>query len=290
MEIKYDNQEEIWGKSLEDKTALTWLEDNNLDRWRHRRLLDQIKPLLKPNSTWLTLGDGRYGTEANYLLNNGCNAYASDISDNLLKVGNEIGFIKEYGAQNAEKLLFKDESFDYVLIKEAFHHFPRPWLALYEAFRVCKKGVILIEPFEKKGFLVFIKTIIYKLLKKPKPGHGFEEVGNYIYSIEPKELEKFLLGMHFRKIAWKFMNDHYFPGIEFINLNKHSFRQKLIIYKLKIIIFVKNIFCLFFKGNHDLITSILFKEEPNNNLINKLKKGKWIYKNLPKNPYIDFDK
>ena len=77
----------------------------------------------------------------------------------------------------------------------------------------------------KKRFLVFIKTIIYKFLKK-LTGHGFEEVGNYIYSIEPKELEKFLLGMHFRKIALKFMNDHYFQGIEFINLNKNSFRQK----------------------------------------------------------------
>ena len=47
------------------------------------------------------------------------------------------------------------------------------------------------------------------------------------------------------------------------------------------IILVKSLFCLFFKGNYDLITCILFKEDPNNSLINKLKE-KWIYKNFQK--------
>ena len=64
----------------------------------------------------------------------------------LLEIGNKIGFINNYSEENAEDLSFNDESFDYVLIKEAFHHFPRPWIALYEAFRVCKKGIVLIEP------------------------------------------------------------------------------------------------------------------------------------------------
>ena len=64
---------------------------------------------------------------------------ATDYSDKLLKIGKEIGFINKYQKENAESLTFKDNEFDYVLIKEAFHHLPRPWMALYEAFRVCKR-------------------------------------------------------------------------------------------------------------------------------------------------------
>ena len=101
-------------------------------------MLKTIKPFIKKGEHWLTIGDGRYGTEANYIMTNGANALATDYSDKLLKIGKEIGFINEYKKENAESLSFQDNSFDYVLIKEAFHHFPRPWIALHEAFRVCK--------------------------------------------------------------------------------------------------------------------------------------------------------
>ena len=96
-------------------------------------MLSKLKPFIKQGEKWLTLGDGRYGTEANFLISNGVEALATDYSDNLLKIGKEIGFIKDYKKENAESLSFEDNQFDYVLIK-AFHHFPRPWIALYEAF------------------------------------------------------------------------------------------------------------------------------------------------------------
>ena len=65
---------------------------------------------------------------------------------NLLEVASKKGIIDSFSKQNAENLDFENDTFDYVLIKESLHHLPRPWLALYESFRDCKKGVIVIEP------------------------------------------------------------------------------------------------------------------------------------------------
>ena len=101
-------------------------------------MLDKLNPFIKKGDKWVTVGDGRYGTEVNYLISKGLDALVTDYSDKLLKIGYEIGFINKYQKENAESLTFKDNSFDYI-IKEAFHHFPRPWIALYEAFRVCKR-------------------------------------------------------------------------------------------------------------------------------------------------------
>ena len=95
--------------------------------------------------------------------------HCSDISDKLLRIGNNKGFINEFSAQNAESLKFLDNSFDYVLCKEAFHHFPRPFIALHEMFRVSQKGVVLIEPRDDlidKSFFYIISKLIKLIYKK----------------------------------------------------------------------------------------------------------------------------
>ena len=143
MKIKYDNQENEWAeyakKRGKNNHSERWLRKNTLDYWRHHRMLSKLDLFIKKGEKWLTIGDGRYGTEAHYIISNGASALATDYSDKLLKIGKDIGFINDYQKENAESLSFQDNEFDYVLIKEAFHHFPRPWIALYEAFRVCKK-------------------------------------------------------------------------------------------------------------------------------------------------------
>lgn len=98
-------------------------------------MLSPVKAFIS-GETWLTIGDRRYGTDANFILSNVGRAHASDLSDVLLKIGSKTGFINEYSRQNAECLSFVDNAFDYLLVKEALNHCPRPWMALYEAFRV----------------------------------------------------------------------------------------------------------------------------------------------------------
>ena len=113
-EIKYDRHEEEWEKCLNDKerkkVAKSWLELGTLDRWRHDRMLKKILPFIDIESEWLTVGDGRYGTEANFIINHGGKAHATDISDKLLKIGHDKGFIKDFSQQNAENLNFENLS------------------------------------------------------------------------------------------------------------------------------------------------------------------------------------
>ena len=171
----------------------------------------------------MTVGDGRYGTDANALIKMGVKeVLCTDFSDILLKKGKAVGFINEFSKENCECLSFDDHSFDYVLCKEAYHHFPRPAIALYEMLRVCRIAVVLIEPndsiIEYKP-LAFIIPLIKKILgqKANIERHEFEDVGNYCYRVSKREIEKFQLGMHRRYVAFKGINDYYEKGAEFIN-------------------------------------------------------------------------
>ena len=72
MEIIYDRHEEEWEKCIKDekrsKTAATWMKEGTLDRWRHKGMLQPIKPFISYDETWLTVGDGRFGTDAHFII------------------------------------------------------------------------------------------------------------------------------------------------------------------------------------------------------------------------------
>ena len=215
--------------------AESWFRSDSVDAWRHRRMYASLDPLLEayPASTWLTVGDGRYGNDAHYILERGHHAVASNITDSLLKVAHERGFIKEFLRENAEAMSLPNGAFDFVLCKESYHHFPRPMLALYEMLRVAREGVILIEPNDAPslGSMQFIakqliKAAMHRLGLRPqlrtadtslvRPyGDSWEEVGNYVYSISEREIEKVVLGMGYPACAFKGLNDYYEKGVEF---------------------------------------------------------------------------
>lgn len=293
---KHDKQYEAYINNQEQsKIAESWLNLESLDYWRHNRILNLVKPILKKNEKWLTIGDGRYGSEAAWLKRNGVISHSSDMHTNLLELAFKKGIVDSFSKQNAENLNFESNSFDYVLIKETLHHLPRPWLAIYEAFRVCKKGVVIIEPndtyayshFFKKTFIRF-KNLLKKILNKKVylDEYGFEEVGNFIYTINIRELEKFLLGIHKTRIAFNNINDHYFENIEYVSTKNRNSREKLISLGLKFIILLKNILCNLGFMSYSIGEVILFKETPGKNIVNNLKKMNWDYKKLPKNPYL----
>ena len=298
MKITYDSHENEWQKTFTDekrkKVAKSWLKKGTLDRWRHDRMLECIIPLINKDDEWLTVGDGRYGTDANFIISNGGKAHASDISDTLLKIGSEKGFIKEYSKQNAERLNFEDESFDYVLFKEALHHLPRPWTGLHEAFRVCKKGVILIEPSDepnlgaRKYFFNSLKNLLKRIrnIEVNNQLFGFEPVGNFVFRINKQEIEKFLLSMHYTKVAFNGLNDYYSEGFEFVPFKNGSPSEKKIVRHAINKIHHRNLLTKFGFVNYGMLRAILFKEEPGQQLISKLLSKKWELKNLPKNPYL----
>lgn len=304
MKIEYDNTNREYIRCLDDeerkKIAASWTRKDTLDYWRHHRMLSPIKPFISDQTTWLTIGDGRYGTDANYILSNGGTAHASDLSDILLRIGSETGFITHYSKQNAECLSFNNDTFDYVLIKEALHHCPRPWLALYEAFRVCRKAVVLIEPNDDwshlrtplgslKNVAGASKRIIKLLLGRPVAkdyiSHGFEPVGNYLYRFNKIELEKFLLGMHRTCLATHELNDAYQEGGEFVSMNSPSPEDYRVIKRLKSTIHRADVMHRAGLTSCNILIASLFKENPSSELLSALQANGWQIKGLPNNPY-----
>jgi len=282
----YDN---IDGQGKGD-LAKTWLETDTVDAWRHARMYRSLDPLLKsyPEANWLTVGDGRYGKDAHYIQERGVKVLASDISEALLKEGKKLGYIKDYRKENVEALSFSDEEFDFVFCKEAYHHFPRPMIALYEMLRVAKKAVVLIEPNDEYVYSTFleilfrnIKNLIKYILRKKIVIHSFEEIGNYVYSISRREIEKVALGMNYKVLALKGLNDYYKEGVEYEKVSNNSklFRQ------------VKRRICWFdlltkFKlKRYCIVTVVIFKEEPKFVPMDDLAKEGYEVVVLPNNPY-----
>jgi len=271
--------------------AKTWLEEDTVDAWRHLRMYQTLDPILntEPTAKWLTVGDGRYGRDAKYIAEKGCDVLATDISDLLLKEAAEIGDIPKYKKENAESLSFVSPEFDYVLCKESYHHFPRPMLALYEMLRVAKKGVFLIEPNDPyitdrlSGVISNgIKRVVKILLGMDASKHGFEESGNYVYRISKREIEKVALGLNYKTVAFKGINDAFFSGVGEEKLSANGPLQK----KVKTLIYVTNFLCTIGIANYGHLVAIIFKNKLSNELRLELSEKGFEIIHLPDNPYI----
>jgi ubiquinone/menaquinone biosynthesis C-methylase UbiE len=263
----------------------------SVNGWRHQRMYQMLDPLIEADekSTWLTVGDGRYGIDAKYLLNKGADTHASDISDVLLKEAHAAGYIPKYSCENAEALSFDDNHFDYTFCKEAYHHFPRPMIALYEMLRVSRKGVFLIEPndiYVDAGIMARIfwqcKNIIKSVIGKPlNKKHAFEDLGNYMFSISQREIEKVALGLNLKYVAFKYLNDVFLPGADAENFNQNGPFLK----KFNRIMALTNALCKLGFMQYRVIGFAIFKDEPSALLKSKLETDGFELVTLPDNPY-----
>jgi ubiquinone/menaquinone biosynthesis C-methylase UbiE len=266
-----------WFQKHDKEELLSILRDNCLNRdnsTSHKPLF----PILNPNDTWLTVGDC-YGTDAIWLSPYCKEVMAVDILTAALELAQQEGFIKMYSGQNAEKMTFEDNSFDIVYCRETFHHFPRPYIAVYEMLRCAKKAVIIDEAMDiylRMPFLTFVCNIL-DTRKNPKRSYkfwkhrfSFEAVGNYIYKTSPREFEKVAMGIGLSAIAFYHYN-FIKEGTNFQEKMKYAFVEA--ISALKIIPYRR-------------FASILFKELPDNETKKALCKYGYYYYELPKNPYL----
>jgi hypothetical protein len=75
--FKYDDHHRDYEKALSDaeqkKLAETWVRTDTLDAWRHERMRKPLRVIIDndANASWVTVGDGRYGTDAHFLLSAG---------------------------------------------------------------------------------------------------------------------------------------------------------------------------------------------------------------------------
>ena len=292
----YKKHEEWYNKhfpSEEAKVAvLKSINQGTINNWLQSIFFSCIDPLLKAGElSWLTIGDA-YGFDANYILNAGTkNVEASDLNDDFLKIAKENNIIDRHSAQNAENLAFRDNTFDYVLCKETYHHFPRPYAALYEMIRVAKKGMVIIEPQDpiiKMPSLLAMLNIVNKfnpaLMKKIwKNQISYEPVGNFIYKVSEREFIKFAAGLNLPAVAFKQINPHFYSektaNLKASNTEKGfrkiKFRKNIADWLVKLTIIPGQV-----------LSTIVFKEFPDAELTHTLEKSGYRIVTIPKNPYL----
>lgn len=257
-----------------------------------KRILDIINPFLMEKNKWLTIGDYN-GLEANYLLNNRQEAIASDISDLFLKESKLQGLINDYSIVNVESIQYPDNAFDYLFCKESFHHFPRAYIGLYEMIRCSKKATIFIEPIDvitKMPLLLLMKNISDRfnplfINKIWKNRFSFEIIGNYVFKISEREVEKIAMGLGLTCIAFKRINlildlktDNLIIRETPINV-KH---WKKILRKVKFKNILSNLNIIPY--NH--LCCVVFKSYPDAETKRQMKESGYIIIDLPENPYL----
>ena len=257
------------------------------------RVYNVFHSLLKESCSWLTIGDFT-GVEAMYLTEQGQKAMASDISDVYIKEAHRLKLIDAYDRINVEQIEYGEDAFDYVLCKESFHHFPRAYLGLYEMIRVAKKGVVLIEPtdvFCKMSSLVFLKNLcdlfnpnlINKLWKNR---YSWEVVGNYVFKLSEREVEKAAMGMGLPCIAFKGVNIRLKPIPESWGDQKKIPIDKRLERKLDRYITRRDLLCKLGIIPHNHLCAIIFKEKPSAELLEDLRRDHFQVIELPPNPYL----
>lgn len=270
-----------------------WFDVKTTDLWRHQRMLSVLDPFLKheAGAFWLTVGDGRFGTSATYISTHGGKALASDIDVRRLEQAKQHHLLHDYRYANAEQLPFADEQFDYAYCKQAYHHFQRPALAIYEMLRVARRAIILTEPNDfvppplTRAVLQRTKHFLKRLTGKKISHHdagNYEPIGNYIYSISVRDFEKMALGLNLPAIAYKRFYDIYFDGVE-----NEPFSSKAPLYrKIKSRIAVGKIKTWLGINYPNNIQMIVFKSLPSNEILKSLKADGYTFVELASNPYV----
>lgn len=266
--------------------------DGTINHWLQNIFFSSVKPMTRDkNASWLTVGDA-YGHDAYYLRGNGVkNVVASDLSDEFLAVSKEVGIVENYSAENAEYLSFESNTIDYILCKETYHHFPRPYAALYEMIRVAKKAIVILEPQDpitKMPALLFLSNVLermkYGLVNKLwKNRFSYEAVGNFVYKVSEREMEKFAAGINLPMLAIKNINPNFwFPGSEKLPAIKTEKKFRKILLKKKFRDFLSTYGIM----PSQSLSIIIFKVMPEAELQEELKKDGYRMIEIPKNPYV----
>jgi ubiquinone/menaquinone biosynthesis C-methylase UbiE len=266
-----------WFQKIEKEEKLAILRNTHSTRDNSIRY-NHLRPILNPNDRWFTVGDC-YGTDAKWLSSYCKEVTATDIQKDLIELAQQEGIIKSFSGQNAENMTFADDSFDFAYCCETFHHFPRPYIAVYEMLRCAKKGVIIDEPADpyiRMPFFMFICNLL-DTKKNPKRSSkfwknrfSFEIVGNYVYKTSRREFEKIAMGIGLPAIAFYHYN--------FLQ-KKNKFSQKVECFFFKMLTSLKII-------PYKRLVTILFKDLPDNETKKALRKQGYYYYELPENPYL----
>jgi SAM-dependent methyltransferase len=260
----------------------TFRAPSSIDSWRHVRMLDLTMPLWKsdPSATWMTVGDGRYGSDAAYLHSRGITVTATSLTSERLGKAAEMGYIQAFRSENAEAISAAANSFDYVLCKEAYHHFPRPPIALYEMLRVARRAVVLIEPLDDVHLLDGAKRLVKRLLRG-NASQEFEPAGNYLYRLKVHEIEKLMLAMGGEVVAFKGINDFYHRRLAQHEMTQYGLPSLIV----RLGVAVQNLLARLGLLGYGLGCIVIFKSAATDVEVRSLASSGFKVRHLAKNPY-----
>ena len=193
----FEQETKLQQATTEKVPALIGTPDS-MDARHHERMFFGLAPLIAhiPEATWLTVGDG--GADGWMIRKLGATKVtSSSISLTRLSQLKARGLLEgiELREINAEAIDLPDRAVDFILCKEAFHHLPHAPLAFYEFLRVARRGFVLIEPTELQSRrpLDILRTWAKQVLRRRPPVYEqFEPVGNFIYRVSLREVERAL--------------------------------------------------------------------------------------------------
>lgn len=254
-------------------------DENNPIHYYNNLFFKLIAPIAIANEQWLTVGDCT-GIDAAFLKKQGVKATATDLNDRILSGIKAQGYIDDFDVQNVEKLTYSDDSFDFVCCKEAYHHFPRPAIGFYEMLRVSKKGLILLEPNDLNiDFvpLLFLRNLLDRfnpqLLRKIwKNQYSYETVGNFVFKISVREIEKMTAALDLPCIAHKGFNS--MPSLRWKSPTRQKIGKGMYDFCCKIGILP-----------YQHLSCVVFKQKPDEKIIEALRKEGYKVNMLPKNPF-----
>lgn len=198
----------------------------------------------------------------------GVDVTATDLTIEHLRPLVSEGVIARVDEQNAERLSYEDDSFDYGFVNAGLHHLLHPHAGLNELMRTSKNAAIFIESQD---------SILHGIGKMFGRNADFEPAGNYVYRWSMREIEKIALSAHAHSFAVK---TTFLPIL--VRMRGVTGTKKLCWQRALMI------------ANHllspmgNLLIACIFKRAPSPEQIRYLQKNGYTYKNLTMQypPYV----
>ncbi|GAA0326695.1 hypothetical protein GCM10009087_41220 [Sphingomonas oligophenolica] len=261
---------------------------NSWDAWRHERHYKALLPLVNDVGTeWLTIGDS--GADAFWLKKRGVRKItASSLTTEQLDWLGQIGHLDEIEkcAVDAQAIDLPDNSYDYVICKEAYHHFERPALGIYEMLRVSRRAAILLcEPnCSDRWFPLDALKRQLKILLRKNTGCSnpeFEAAGNFIYALSLREATKMATSLQLGTIYYSYLSDFWVPGI--VKRKRSDLIANIVMHSA---VAIQNLLSTLGLMSWGKITIIVFKSTPPAKLDGALRKIGLRKVEVPRNPYL----
>jgi SAM-dependent methyltransferase len=120
------------------------------------------------------------------------------ISNLDTRAPSDVFYPYAWSHQDAEKLDFPDEHFDFVAVNAGLHHCQSPHRGLLEMYRVAKKGILVVEARESLLLKIALRMGLaeeYEVCNVVTEGLGFGGVRNtivpnYVYRWTEREVAK----------------------------------------------------------------------------------------------------